>query len=237
MRGVPEQPGNLRRPATWRDCAESCRSGRRDLNAAIFFAAEMGEARRLFSVRRIGAMRPYRALPVLGAMKRALRPPQVAELAQLAAEDVLPYSDALHRWATRNTSNSHEAEDLVQETLLHAIAHIGEVRNAERLSAWLFRIAERRLVDMIRRHRGTEVQLLTEPPAPSAEAALLEQSRHADLQRAVGRLPPSLRLPVRLYYLQERPLEEVARTLGTTLSAVKSRLYRARDQLRKRAQW
>ena len=167
-------------------------------------------------------------------MNRASRPPEVP---QLTAEDILPYADALHRWAVRNTPSSHEADDLLQETLLHAVAHIGKVRDPARLSGWLFRIAERRLVDMIRRHRGNEVQLITEPPAPNAEAAMLVQSRHADLQRAVGRLPRSLRLPVRLYYLQERPLEEVARTLGTTMAGVKSRLYRARDRLRKRSQW
>ena len=167
-------------------------------------------------------------------MKSGSRPPAAS---RLVAEDVLPYSDALQRWAVRHTGDPHEAEDLVQETLLHAIAHIGEVRDPSRLSGWLFRIAERRLVDMIRRHRGTEVPLLSEPPAPSADAALLAQSRHADLQRAVRRLPRSLRLPVRLYYLQERPLEEVARTLGTTLAGVKSRLYRARDRLRRKAQW
>jgi len=179
-------------------------------------------------------MRPNRALPVLGAMNRA---PHPSDNPVLVAEDLLPLAGALRRWAARHTANCHEAEDLVQDTLLHAVKHIGEVRDPERLSAWLFRIAERRLVDLIRRERGTEVQLLTEPPAPSPEAAALQQCLHDDLQQAVRRLPRTLRLPVRLYYLQERPLEEVARTLGTTLAAVKSRLYRARHRLRKKARW
>lgn len=179
-------------------------------------------------------MRPNGDLPVLGAMNGIPQPP---EPRALVAEDLLPFSDALRGWALRHTASFHEAEDLMQDTLLHAVAHIGEVRDPTRLGGWLFRIAERRLVDLIRRDRGAEVQLLTEPPAPNEEDVAREQGRHADLQQAVRRLPRTLRLPVRLYYLQERPLEEVARTLGTTLAGVKSRLYRARHRLRQRAQW
>ena len=125
----------------------------------------------------------------------------------------------------------------MQDTLLHALAHLHEVRDPDRLSSWLYRIAERRRVDLIRRDRGSEVPLLIDPLAPDPEAAALERGQYADLQRAVRRLPRSLRLPVRLHYIQGRPLQEVARALGTTITGIKSRLYRARHKLRQRSSW
>jgi len=166
-----------------------------------------------------------------------MKPPISAPPPALAAEDLLPYTDRLLRWAVRHTSNLHEAEDLVQDTLLHALAHIHELRDPDRLSSWLYRIAERRLVDLIRQDRSAEVPLLIDPLAPDPEVTAMEIGRHADLQRAVRRLPRSLRLPVRLHYIQGRPLQEVAQALGTTITAIKSRLYRARHKLREPGSW
>jgi len=154
-----------------------------------------------------------------------------------AAEDLLPFARPLLSFALKRTANLHEAEDLVQDTLLHALAHLDEVRDPERLSGWLFRIAERRFIDLLRRDRGPELPLLIEPIAPMADKEQKDVQRHAALQRAVRGLPRSLRLPVRLHYIQGRPLQEVADALGTTISGVKTRLYRARHHLRERHAW
>jgi len=153
------------------------------------------------------------------------------------AEDLLPFARPLLRFALKRTANLHEAEDLVQDTLLHALAHLHEVREPERLSGWLFRIAERRYIDLLRRDRGSELPLLMDPIAPAPDKEQRDAQRHAALQRAVRGLPRSLRLPVRLHYIQGRPLQEVADALGTTISGVKTRLYRARHHLRERHSW
>ncbi|MHC4956044.1 MAG: RNA polymerase sigma factor [Planctomycetota bacterium] len=167
----------------------------------------------------------------------------------LTADDLLPYQSALRRWALRQTPDRHFAEDLVQETFLHALSRLHEVRDPERLGSWIFRIAERRFIDALRRASGQEQTLQVDPPAPDAGArrAVVPESpappggkndaqtrqEIADLHRAVRLLPASLRLPVRLHYIQGRPLKEVARKLGTTVAGAKSRLYRARRSLRK----
>jgi len=149
-----------------------------------------------------------------------------------AARDLLVHLDDLTRWARRHASDPHAAEDLVQETLVQALARLDEVRDPGKLGGWLHRIAQRRLIDSYRRTRGLEVPLVAEPwVCPRAENAR-EPKRLEMLRTAVRRLPPSLRRAVRLHYLEGRPVADVARRLGTTVSGVKSRLYRARRRLR-----
>jgi DNA-directed RNA polymerase specialized sigma24 family protein len=81
------------------------------------------------------------------------------------------------------------------------------------------------------------VPLTVEPQAPVAESPPRTDPRKLRLaRRAVRRLPLFLRKPVRLHYLQGRPLREVAHRLDTTVNGVKARLYRARRLMREEAQ-
>ena len=149
---------------------------------------------------------------------------------------LLGYERALRRFVRRRTADTHLADDVVQETFLHALSRLPEVRDPERLGAWLFRIAERRLIDAQRRIAAFEQPLLIEPPAPPddfhGELDDLDSSTpYPELQRALRKLPPSLRRPMRMHSIQGRSVREVARHLGTTVAGVKSRLYRARRML------
>jgi len=149
------------------------------------------------------------------------------------ARDLLAHLDELKRWARMHTGDPHRAEDLVQETLVQALGRLGEVRDAEKLGGWLHRIAERRLIDSYRRPRATEVPLLAEPSLPAPDdGGGCDGPSVESLRTAVRRLPPTLRRAVRLHYLEGRPVADVARALGTTVSGVKSRLYRARRRIR-----
>jgi len=149
-----------------------------------------------------------------------------------AARDLLAHLDDLQRWARQQTADCHAAEDLVQETLLQALSRLDEVRDAEKLGGWLHRIAERRLIDSYRRARAVELPLLVEPVVTSPGDLPWEPPRIEMIRTAVRRLPPSLRRAVRLHYLEGHPVAHVARLLGTTVSGVKSRLYRARRRIR-----
>lgn len=145
-------------------------------------------------------------------------------------DSLLDHLDDLRLWCERRSGDRHLAEDVTQETALCALLSMDSVRDPARLRGWLFRIAQRRLADAVR-ERPRELPLMIEPPAPAPAAC---DPRAERLRRAVRQLPGPLRRSVSLYYLQERPLREVAARLRTTVQGVKGRLYRARRILRAR---
>ena len=149
-----------------------------------------------------------------------------------SGHDLLAFIDDLKRWTRQRTDDPHLAEDIVQETLVQALARLHEVREPEKLGGWLFRIAERRFIDSYRRMRVAEQPLLNDPAIPAPIETLREPLRIQNLRVAVRRLPPSLRRAVRLHSLEGWSIADVAGALDTTVAGVKSRLYRARRRMR-----
>ena len=151
------------------------------------------------------------------------------------ADAMLEHLDDVRKWCLIRSGDPHLAEDVTQETALAALRQLPTLRDPGRLRGWLFRIAQRRLADAART-RPVEVPLTVEPQAPAAEGPPHADARKLRLaRRAVRRLPLFLRKPVRLHYLQGRPLREVAHRLDTTVNGVKARLYRARRLMREEA--
>lgn len=144
---------------------------------------------------------------------------------------LLTHMDDVRSWCLMRSGDPHLADDVMQETALAALRNMGALREPERMRGWLFRIAQRRLADAARRRR-VERPLTMEPEAPPAEPPPPSE-RVERLRRVLRGLPEALRRPVRLYYLQGRPLQEVAMSLHTTVDGVKARLYRARKLLRR----
>jgi len=152
------------------------------------------------------------------------------------ANEMVEHLDDVRAWCLIRSGDPHLAEDVMQETALAALRQLPTLRDPGRLRGWLFRIAQRRLADAART-RPVEVPLTVEPQAPAAEGPPRMDARKLRLaRRAVRRLPLFLRKPVRLHYLQGRPLREVAHRLDTTVNGVKARLYRARRLMREEAQ-
>jgi RNA polymerase sigma-70 factor, ECF subfamily len=124
-----------------------------------------------------------------------------------------------------NTQNHHDAEDIMQTVFLKAIAKVASLREPGRARSWLMQIARRECVDFHRRKKPTNT-LVEEPPTPAGRNALCER-----LHEAIRKLPESYRETVVLYYLDGRDCSGVAASLGTTESAVRQRLVRARVML------
>lgn len=145
-------------------------------------------------------------------------------------EAFLRYLAELRRWCARRSGDPHLADDVAQETALHALRQMPFLREPERMRGWLFRIMQRRLADASR-ERPPWLSLTIDPVAPLPRV-LPDPDTLRLIQHALRRLPACLRRPVRLHYLQGRPLREVAASLHTTVNGVKARLYRARRILR-----
>lgn len=145
-------------------------------------------------------------------------------------DNLLKHLEDLRAWCRRRNRDVHLADDAVQEAALAALIHFSTLHNPERIRGWLFRVAQRRMADEVRRRR-LETPLLTEPQAPCTNGES-DRRRALRVRRALRKLPRFLRRPVRMHYLKGQPLRDVAASLDTTVNGIKARLYRARRMLR-----
>jgi RNA polymerase sigma factor (sigma-70 family) len=150
----------------------------------------------------------------------------------------------LRRFLYRHTQNEHDALDLAQETFVRIYQHRARFRTGARFSTWMFQIAlnlARSRGRWLKRHptdpleSGSEtpnakVQLSTEAsPADRAVAA----ERVTAVRSAIAALPRELREAVLLFEYEDKSHAEIAAIVRATPKAVETRLYRARQQLRK----
>ncbi len=155
------------------------------------------------------------------------------------------YSHRLYRRIKFITRNHEDAEDALQETFLRAYLALDSFEGRSQFASWLTRIAINSALMVLRRRRSRpEVPFeplpdLGEPPQTvDVRDTGLNPEQHYELRqrsygalRAIGKLSVNLRAPMTTWIEQECSMKEVARTLGLSLPAVKSRLCRARKQL------
>ena len=157
------------------------------------------------------------------------------QLGERAAFDklIVRWHEPLWRYLRRLANNDDAARDLAQDTWLRVLRGIGGLREPARLRPWLFGIARRVAMDRLRFEyvrRGAEAVELDElpgdEPAPELEADA------AALDAALAALPLAEREILTLFHLRELSLAEIAAMLTLPLGTVKSRLHRARQELR-----
>jgi len=133
----------------------------------------------------------------------------------------------------RLVQDRHAAEDLVQEALLQALRGISGLRDPERFRAWLSRIA----VNACRMHLRRVTQALAYTPQAEACGAyyplLTSPESPLGVDETLARLSTTHRRILKLCYGEELTHAEVAEVLALSPAAVKSRLHRARERLRK----
>jgi RNA polymerase sigma factor (sigma-70 family) len=166
---------------------------------------------------------------------------------QAYAELCRRHSQQIFKRVLRITGNVSDAEDALQEALLKAYVHIGRFEGRSAFSSWLTRIAINSALMLLRRKRshpvydfesGTEIDdfNLPEPveTSRSPEESCIQNALENELAQAVRYLPPNLRVVMQMRYREEASIAEIAKMLGISEPAVKSRLMRARLQIRKR---
>ena len=150
------------------------------------------------------------------------------------------YLRPLYRVALRLTGQKEEAEDLVQETLLKAFRHRDQLRDPDKVRAWLFSILRSCHLDGLRKkgrepevYGLTEADAVTDPPEDWELASdPLERITEEEVQRVLLTLPEEYRLAVLLCDVEEMSYEEIARVMGSPVGTVRSRIARARRLLR-----
>jgi RNA polymerase sigma-70 factor (ECF subfamily) len=139
--------------------------------------------------------------------------------------------DAAHRLATVMLRDRSAAEDAVQEAALKAWRKHGQLRGgAEGFRGWFLSIVANEC-RMARRTRWWHVIRFAETPEPEAPLDHLGVTS-GELRDAVLHLDPTDRAALFCFFYLDLPMEEVARVLGVSPSAARSRVYRAARRLR-----
>jgi RNA polymerase sigma-70 factor (ECF subfamily) len=158
------------------------------------------------------------------------------------------YERKIYRLAKRITENDEDAEDVLQDAFLKAYEHLDGFKGDSKFYTWIVRIAVNEALMRLRKRKGDRSVPLDEPidtgeETVNREVAVWEDNPEQQysreefqdiLEQAVSGLKPDFRIVFTLRDIEELSTEETAETLGISVSAVKSRLLRARLALRER---
>jgi len=140
------------------------------------------------------------------------------------------YGDMVYRLAYARTGSRADAEDITQEVFVKLLKKKPVFQDEEHSKAWLLRVAANCANDWFRmpwrsREEPLDNNVPVMAPAGGGENSVLE---------AVLSLPAKYRIPVHLFYYEDKSAAEIGRILGRSEGAVKTRLCRARKLLRQR---
>jgi RNA polymerase sigma-70 factor (ECF subfamily) len=132
----------------------------------------------------------------------------------------------------RRCNDRELAASALQDTFVAVWRSAGSYDGRGDVGAWVWGIAIRRLVDLVRRRPAVGLDTVGEAVMPSAEELVLAGVEHGDLAGALHRLSPELRAVVQATVLDGLTTREAGRLLGIPAGTVKTRMMRARAQLR-----
>lgn len=175
--------------------------------------------------------------------------PQLPGLVAAARQGVPDAWDALFRryqlplyaYSVELLKDSAASLDVVQETFIRALKHLGGLREDARFGAWLFGIAHQLILAQWRR-LGRDPGPNAEPESPGEDVAFepgpdltaIRQEEERAVLAAIDELPPAQRSVILLFFLEDFSLAEIAEATATTLGTVKSRLHYAKAALRRK---
>jgi RNA polymerase sigma-70 factor (ECF subfamily) len=158
-------------------------------------------------------------------------------------ELVTRYQDPLYSTAFRLLGNADDALDVVQEAFLNAYQSLHQFKGQSRFYTWLYRIAVNLSISLKRRHRmlstadengsgGCLADLIDDSDPNEPSAALERQEDEQRLQAALDRLTVEHRAVLVLKEIDGLKYEEIAVILRVPIGTIRSRLHRARLELR-----
>lgn len=159
-------------------------------------------------------------------------------------ELIARHQHAVYAFAYRMMGNAADAEDITQRTFIRVWKAAHSYEPDAQFTTWLFTIAKNLVFNESRRRKRKPTFSLDEheeqspalaqasSAASSPQEALLHQELSAHVDKALEALPEKARMAVQLRRFQEMSYEEIAHILDTSVSATKSILFRARQQLK-----
>ena len=150
---------------------------------------------------------------------------------------VVAYRDQVFRLALRMCGSEADADEVAQEAFLSAWKGLPNFRGDSQFSTWLYQLTSHAAIDLMRREkRQIAAEDITEVSAPDPAPGPQQQAERSEQRQAVRdailQLTPEYRQIVVLRFLEELSYEEIGAMLALPSGTVKSRLNRARAQLK-----
>ena len=154
---------------------------------------------------------------------------------------LLLYQQKIYHLALRTCGDPHDAEEATQEAFLSAWKNLPSFRGESSFSTWLYRLTVNACNDLFRKNKASaanvaledeEAALQVPDTAPGPEESLQRKETRQAVQDALQQLSPEHRQVLLLRELQQLSYDEIAAVLDMDLGTVKSRIHRARNQLR-----
>jgi len=128
--------------------------------------------------------------------------------------------------------------DVVQETFIAAVRHIGGLRDDEKFGSWLFGIAHQKCIQQWRKQNRDEMLRAEISDTPDKfedgpDDWLIRQEQEAEFMNLLNQLPLPQRSVLLLHFVEDFSLEDIAGITETPIGTVKSRLHYAKKTLRK----
>ena len=147
------------------------------------------------------------------------------------------FAPPLRAFLARRVPPGVEADDLLQEVFLRVVQHLGSLRTTDRPEAWLFQIARNALRDSLRARQRRDARtdaLEIDLPGETDTAAVRESEAELApcLTSMIRGLPEPYRTAIELTSLRGLTQTEAAKLAGISISGMKSRVQRGREQLR-----
>lgn len=169
---------------------------------------------------------------------------------------VVAYQTPVYNLSYRMLGNRGEAEEAAQEAFLRAYTRLHSYDPQRPFRSWMLSIASHYCIDLLRKRRITWLSFEDEiavngdstgnnpganrthlaSSSPNPEVVMAQKEKEAQVQQLLTALSPTDRAAITLRYWYDYSYEEIAATLNLTVSAVKSRLHRARRGLAKKIQ-
>ncbi len=154
------------------------------------------------------------------------------------------YQLPLYSYVFELVRNEQEALDIVQETFIGAVRHLGSLRENEKFGSWLFGIAHQKCVQLWRKQNRRKLfeqepssDENAEPERGSSEESpfelLLRKEQEEQFLGLLEKLEPPHRSVLLLHFIEEFSLEEIAEITDANPGTVKSRMHYAKRALRK----
>jgi RNA polymerase sigma-70 factor (ECF subfamily) len=161
---------------------------------------------------------------------------------QIAFEALVQrYERRIHAYTYQMLGNSEDVFDVTQETFIRAYKNLPRTSEDLKFSAWLHRIATNACLDLLRRRRHVRwlswdierhEHFLEYSPFDDPERVALDGEHRMDVQRVLAAMQPRYRTALLLREFEGLTGREIGAAMGISVPAVKSILFRARDEFR-----
>ncbi len=147
------------------------------------------------------------------------------------------HGSSVYLVALAQTRSEHDAQDVAQDVFCRLLTDATAFTGDEHLRAWLLRVTVNRCHELHRmpwRHRVDALDERAELPSPGVgtEDTALAELRADPVWQALRKLPEKLRVVALLHYVEEYSTDQIARIVGCAPATVRTRLHRARRQMR-----